>query len=63
MLNKLFKIEDNWVVFFDLFSRSGNGDSTYPIAQELKKRRPDMKFFFCTNKKEKKDSTKNLKIC
>ena len=55
MLNKLFKIEDNWVVFFDLFSRSGNGDSTYPIAQELKKRRPDMKFFFCTNKKEKKD--------
>ncbi len=55
MLEKLFKIEENWVVFFDLFSRSGNGDSTYPIARALKKLRPDMRFFFCTNKKNKKD--------
>ena len=55
MLEKLLKIEDNWVIFFDLFSKSGNGDSVYPVAQELRKRRPDMKFFFCTNPKNKKD--------
>lgn len=56
MFSKLFKLEDNWVVFFDLFSRSGNGDSTYPVAHELRKRRPDMKFFFCTGKKGRKTS-------
>ena len=54
MLEKLFKIEDNWVVFFDLFSKNGNGDSIYPIAQELRKRRPDMKFFFCDTKRSRK---------
>lgn len=49
--NKFFKIEENWVVFYDLFSKNGNGDSIRPIAEELKKRRPDMKFFFCDKKK------------
>ena len=46
MFEWLFKIEDNWVVFFDLFSKNGNGDSIRPIAEELRKQRPDMKFFF-----------------
>lgn len=53
ILDKLFKIEENWVVFFDLFSKNGNGDSIRPIAEELKKRRPDMKFFFCDKKKHR----------
>lgn len=53
ILDKLLKIEENWVVFFDLFSKNGNGDSIRPIAEELKKRRPDMKFFFCDKKKKR----------
>ena len=50
MLDVLFKIHEAWVVFFDLFSKYGNGDSIKPLAIELKKRRPDMKFFFCDSK-------------
>lgn len=53
ILDKLFKIEENWVVFFDLFSKNGNGDSIRPLAEELRKRRPDMKFFFCDKKKNR----------
>lgn len=53
ILDKLFKIEENWVVFFDLFSKNGNGDSIRPLAEELRKRRPDMKFFFCDKKKHR----------
>ena len=37
LLDKLLKIEENWVVFYDLFSKNGNGDSIRPIAEELKK--------------------------
>ena len=50
MFENLFKIEENWIVFFDLFSKNGNGDSIRPIAEELRKRRPNMKFFFCDKK-------------
>lgn len=53
LLDKLLKIEDNWVVFFDMFSKNGNGDSIKPIAEELRCRRPDMKFFFCDKKKHR----------
>ncbi len=53
MFNKLFGIKENWVVFFDMFSKNGNGDSIRPIAEELRRRRPDMKFFFCDNKKHR----------
>ena len=53
MFEWLFKIEDNWVVFFDLFSKNGNGDSIRPIAEELRKQRPDMKFFFCDKRKKR----------
>lgn len=53
MLEKLLKLEENWVVFFDLFSKNGNGDSVRPLAEELKRRRPDMKFFFCDKKKHR----------
>ena len=53
MLKNLLKLEENWVVFFDLFSKNGNGDSIRPIAEELRKRRPDMKFFFCDKKKNR----------
>lgn len=53
LLDKLLKIEDNWVVFFDLFSKNGNGDSIRPVAEELRKRRPNMKFFFCCKRKNK----------
>lgn len=54
LFNNLFKIEDNWVVFYDLFSPNRNGDSIRPIAEELRKRRPDLKFFFCVGKNDKK---------
>lgn len=47
MLRKLFKIEEKWVVFYDLFSKKRNGDSILPIAKKLRKERPDFKFFFC----------------
>lgn len=47
MLRKLFKIEEKWVVFYDLFSKKRNGDSILPIAEKLRKERPDFKFFFC----------------
>jgi CDP-glycerol glycerophosphotransferase len=50
MFDKIFKIEDNWAVFFDLFSINGNGDSIRPLAEELRRRRPEMKFFFCDKK-------------
>lgn len=53
VFNKLFKIEDNWVVLFDLFSKNGNGDSIRPVAEELRRRRPDLKFFFCDKKKNR----------
>ncbi len=49
----IFKIEENWVVFNDLFSKNYNGDSIRPVAQELRARRPDLKFFFCCKRKNK----------
>lgn len=52
MLGNLFKIEEKWVVFFDLFSKNYNGDSIRPIAEELRKRHPDFKFYFCCKKKD-----------
>ena len=53
LFNKLFGIKNNWVVFFDVFSKNGNGDSIRPLAEELRKHRPDMKFFFCDCKKNR----------
>ena len=49
----LAPIHEDWVVFYDTFSRNGNGDSVRPIAEELRKRRPSDKFFFVT--KDQKD--------
>ena len=51
----MFKLEENWVVFFDLFSTNNNGDSIKPVAEELRKQRPDLKFFFCCHKNQKKN--------
>jgi CDP-glycerol glycerophosphotransferase len=45
---------ENWVVFFDLFSKNGNGDSIRPVAEELRRQRPDMKFIFVSKKKKMK---------
>jgi len=42
----MLKINENWIVFFDLFSKNNNGDSIRPIAEELRRQRPDFKFFF-----------------
>lgn len=53
MFWNLFKIEDNWVLFFDLFSKNNNGDSIRPIAEQLRKLHPEYKFFFVTKKKGK----------
>lgn len=49
----MFGIKEDWVVFFDIFSKNGNGDSVRPIAEELRKRRPDLKFFFCDKRKNR----------
>lgn len=53
IFDNLFKIEENWVIFYDMFSKNGNGDSIRPLAEEIRKRYPDMKFFFCTKSKKK----------
>lgn len=42
-------LHKDWIVFYDTFSKSGNGDSIRPLAVELRKRRPDMRFFFVSN--------------
>lgn len=39
-------LKNSWVIFYDTFSKNGNGDSIRPIAEELRRRRPDFKFFF-----------------
>ena len=45
-------IENKWIIFYDTFSKNGNGDSIKPIAQMLKKLAPnDFKFFFVSKKK------------
>ncbi len=49
----LVPLHGDWVVFYDTFSRNGNGDSVRPVAEELKKRRPSFRFFFVS--KEEKD--------
>ncbi len=51
MFNKYFDIKEDWVVFYDIFSKNGNGDSIRPIAEEWKKRFPNHKLFFCAKKK------------
>ena len=54
-ISRFFKIRQNWCMFYDVFSRNGNGDSIRPIAIELKKRRPSMKFIFVAKKGSKTD--------
>ena len=51
MLDSLFKLKEDWVVFYDIFSKNGNGDSIRPLAEEWKKRHPNHKLFFCAKKK------------
>lgn len=46
-----FGIKEDWVVFYDIFSKNGNGDSIRPVAEEWKKRYPNHRFFFCAKKK------------
>ena len=45
-LTSLIPLKENWVIFYDTFSKSGNGDSIRPLAIELRKRKPNMRFFF-----------------
>ena len=54
--NMFFKIENNWVVFYDLFSKNYNGDSTRPLAELLRTKMPNAKFFFVCSKKNKVNS-------
>lgn len=42
----MIPLNKNWVIMYDTFSKSGNGDSIRPLAIELRKRKPNMKFFF-----------------
>ncbi len=51
LLDTFLKIDKNLVLFFDLFSKNNNGDSIRPIAELLRKKHPEMKFVFCTSKK------------
>lgn len=51
MLEKFLNIKQDWVVFYDIFSKNGNGDSIRPVAEEWKKRFPNHKFFFCAKKR------------
>lgn len=53
MIWNLFKIEKNWVMFFDLFSKNNNGDSIRPIAKRLRELHPEFKFFFVTKRNGK----------
>lgn len=43
---RFIPLKKNWVIFYDTFSKNGNGDSIRPVAEELRRRRPDFKFFF-----------------
>lgn len=56
MIWNLFKIEKNWVMFFDLFSKNNNGDSIRPIAKRLRELHPEFRFFFVTSHKKKKQN-------
>lgn len=53
MTGRFFKIEEKWIVFYDLFSKKRNGDSILPVAEKLRKARPDFKFFFCRKRGDK----------
>lgn len=46
-------LKKNWIIFYDTFSQNGNGDNIRPLAEELRRRHPDFKFFFVA--KEKKE--------
>ena len=48
-LMKFIPLHNDWIVFYDTFSKSGNGDSTLPLAIELRKQKPNMRFFFVSN--------------
>ena len=45
-LIRCISLQKNWVIFYDTFSKSGNGDSIRPLAEELRQRKPNFKFFF-----------------
>ncbi len=48
-LMKFIPLHNDWIVFYDTFSKSGNGDSIRPLAIELRKQKPNMRFFFVSN--------------
>ena len=54
-ISSFFKIKQNWCLFYDVFSRNGNGDSIRPIAIELRKRCPNMKFIFVAKRGMSRD--------
>ncbi len=56
MFNNLYKTEENWVLFYDLFSKNNNGDSIRPIAKRLRELHPEYKFFFVTSNKKKRQN-------
>lgn len=39
-------LEKNWIVFYDTFSKNGNGDNVKALALYLRQIRPNFKFFF-----------------
>ena len=53
MFSNILNIKEDWVVFFDLFSKNYNGDSTRPLAEMLRTKMPDAKFFFVCSEKKK----------
>lgn len=52
-LKSLIPLNKHWIIFYDTFSKTGNGDSIKPFAIELRKQKTYMKFFFVS--REKKD--------
>lgn len=51
LIKNFFKLENSWILFYDLFSKNYNGDSIRPIAEEIRQQMPDAKLFFvCSNK-------------
>ena len=55
MIGKIFnffKIKENWVLMFDMFSKNHNGDSIRPLAEKLKNRFPNLKLIFVSKSRK-----------
>ena len=62
-INSNIEIEDNWVIFYDTFSKNGNGDSIRAIAEKLKKQHNKvLKIFFVSKKKRDIDMADEVLI-